>query len=60
MKTVELMVRFTAEVEDDVNVENIFLDLDTKKIVIVTIGSICKNKNKRKIIEYETMEVVEI
>ena len=54
MKTIEIAVRFNAEVEDDQSIDGIYLDLKLKDVKLMD-GA--KGEIKGKINEYETMNV---
>ena len=52
MKTIEIAVRFNAEVEDDQPIDGICLDLKLKNVKLMDSA---KGEIKGKINEYETM-----
>ena len=53
-KTIELMVRFTAEVDENVNVDELCLDLDLNNVALLDENN--KPLLGGKFVEYETME----
>jgi len=62
MKTVELMVRFNVTVEDDQQIDSLYLDIDTKEIRLCSnsYSTLTVRNVKGKVNEYETMEVIEV